>query len=290
MYETILVPVDGSDDSEDAVSRAIAIARATNATIHPLFVVETANIALVTDEEMESFRETLEQRGRDTLAAATDRIEDAEIAAVQEMREGVPHRVIDNVAGSVDADLIVMGTRGLTATTDGRAGSTTERVITFVDVPVLSVPAHGQPWDVDDPIGPNRIVIPIDGSDNANRTAEHAIELATYADATVDVLYVIDESIVTVQDAPRSIIGLLREGGEAAIDDVKRDAQERELAVSGEVLRGVPETEILSYANGVDADVIAMGTRGIGGGDDRILGSTTARVLRRSDRPVLTIG
>jgi nucleotide-binding universal stress UspA family protein len=50
----------------------------------------------------------------------------------------------------------------------------------------------------------------------------------------------------------------------------------------------VPHMEILEYASGGDAGVIAMGTRGQTADTDRRLGSTTARAIRRSDVPVTT--
>lgn len=288
MYDTILLPVDGSPGAEEAVARAVAVARATDATVHSLYVLESTDLDALETDERETVREAAERAGRRALETVAERA--GEVDVVREVREGVPHQVIADVAATIDADLVVMGTRGLTANGEVRMGSTTERVITYADVPVIAVPLAGLEWTDVEPFGPGRIVIPTDGSDVADRAAAHALELATYARASVDVIYVVDETVPALEDAPRSIVGLLREGGQNAVESIQLEARDRGLDVTTEVLRGVPEREILAYADGVDADLIAMGTRGRAAGDDRIIGSTTARVLRRSNRPVLTLG
>lgn len=66
-------------------------------------------------------------------------------------------------------------------------------------------------------------------------------------------------------------------------------ARERNLPVSTSILRGVPEDAILQYASGSQADLITMGTRGEGGVNKHFLGSTAARVVRRSGVPTLTM-
>ena len=91
------------------------------------------------------------------------------------------------------------------------------------------------------------------------------------------------------QQVPRSIVGLLKEAGGRTVEAVAADARDRDLSAASTVLRGLPEAAILQYADGVDADLVAMGTRGASATDDRFLGSTTARVLRRTSVPVLAV-
>ena len=291
MYDTIVLPVDGSPGAAGATANALAFARETDATVHALSVVETL-------EELEEFdpdqQMAVTRASHNRAEEATGEVEAAaskvDVAVQREVREGRPHRTILEYAGEVDADLIAMGTRGLTATQSIRLGSTTERVITRADVPVLSV-------RLSDPEAPpaasdvsvDRILIPTDGSNAAERAADRALEFAESVGATVHVVYVLDRTIYDLEDAPKSIIGMLREGGQSAIEAVSLEAEDRGLSVTTDLLRGIPEMEILEYADGVDADLITMGTRGHGGGEsDRLLGSTTGRVVRRSQRPVLT--
>jgi nucleotide-binding universal stress UspA family protein len=55
-------------------------------------------------------------------------------------REGKPAFTICDVADEVEADLIIMGCRGLGLTTEGASDSVTNRVISLAPCPVLVVP------------------------------------------------------------------------------------------------------------------------------------------------------
>jgi len=293
MYETILLPVDGSTGAEAATVRALSFADAFDATVHILHVLElpaepTANLDETQQQELRRFAE---QRGREVTAAVAERAADRDVAVIEEVIDGVAHRSIRKYARTNDADLIVMGTHGRRGAEQVRLGSTTERVLMLSDVPVLSVRAADErtaPADLRDAIGD--VVIPTDGSEFADRAAEHALSIAELSGATVHAIYVIDEAISDLQDAPGSIVGLLKEGGHQAVDAIATDARDRGLSATSDVLRGSPEMEILEYAEGVDADLVAMGTRGRAAGTERVIGSTTARVVRRFDRPLLTVG
>ena len=294
MYDTIVVPVDGSPGTAGAIARALSLAADDDATVHALSVIESWDDAAdLSEEQGAQIRRSSERRGREATAHVMELADAAGVEVVRHVREGVPYREIVAYADEVDADLIAMGTRGEAALEDVRLGSTTERVLTTAGVPVMAVRLAADPESVPDvsEITTDRIVIPTDGSDAAERAAEGALDLAEVVGAAVDVVYVIDRTVYDLEDAPRSIVGLLREGGETTLESVASEASDRGLDVNTELLRGVPEEEILAYANGVDADLLAMGTRGRGAGAsaDRLLGSTTARVVRRAERPVLTV-
>ncbi len=181
-----------------------------------------------------------------------------------------------------------MGTHGRTEG-EARLGSTTERVITVANVPVMAarltededIPESGYGMY-------DHVVIATDGGDAAERAADHALDIAERYGADVHVIYVVDTTTYWFEDTPRSIVGLLKQGGQNAVEEIASDARELSLPVTTDILRGVPHEEIREYATGVDADVVVMGTRGRTADADRLLGSTTARVVRRSEVPVLT--
>ena len=72
------------------------------------------------------------------LEQARERFEQAGVAAQVIERQGKPAFVIGDVADEVNADLIVMGTRGITIEEDQH--STAARVIQLAPCPVLVVP------------------------------------------------------------------------------------------------------------------------------------------------------
>lgn len=287
MFERILIPTDDSPGSDAAIEHALDLAERYEATVHTISVVEAGHTPVDLDtDEREQLRASRRALALNAINAVVERAETRGIEVSQDVRQGVPYRTILEYGREHEIDLIVMGTRGLTDAERARLGSTTERVITLGDIPVLSVRlAEGGHSDssYDD------IVIPTDGSDVAERAAEYGLELAAQYGANVHVVYVVDAATYGYKDAPRSIIGLLKEGGQQATEAIADTAQERDVSVRTSVLRGVPEEEILAYGDRVEADLIAIGTRGRAAGSDRIIGSTTARILRRAEVPVLTV-
>ncbi|TYL36520.1 universal stress protein [Natronococcus pandeyae] len=291
MFTTILVPTDGSAGSEAAIAHATDLAWTYGGTVHALYVVDTGSEPNeMRADDREAFRAPSERRGLEATIRITDRAEAHDLRAAREVREGVPHSEILAYADEHDVDAIVMGTHGRTGAERARLGSTTERVITLADVPVLSVRLSE---DDEEPASEDglyeQVLIPTDGSDAAERAAENALEIAARYDADVHAVYVVDSTPYDLEDAPRSIVGLLTEGGRNATETVADMARERGLSVTTEVRRGIPAEELLECASAVDADLVAMGTRGRTVDADRLLGSTTARVVRRSAIPVLAV-
>ena len=290
MFTTILVPTDGSAGADVSIDHALELGQTYGATMHALYVVDTgAEPTGLAGDDRDALYAPSERAGREATIQITDQAEAHDLQAAREVREGVPHRTILEYADEQAVDMIVMGTHGRTGADRARLGSTTERVLALADVPVLSVratddgdtPAASGPYD--------RIVIPTDGSDAAERAAESALEIAEKYDADVHTVYVVDTTTYDLEDSPRSIIGLLKEGGQNATETIAEMARDRDLKATTEVRRGVPAEELLEYVSSVDVDLIAMGTRGRAIGSGRLLGSTTARVVRRSPVPVLTV-
>ena len=290
-YDDVLVPTDGSPGIQGAIARAVDIARLHDATVHSLYVIDTDADLLVAAAEGESVvRRALEERGDEATREVAAIAADHGLAARTEIREGVPYRTILEYSEEADVDLVVMGTRGASGV-EKRLGSTTERVAVVSETPVLSVPL-----DAEQSVPESRytmidqVLVPTDGSDPAERAAAQALEFAEQYGADVHVVYVVDTTTYGAEDTPSSIVGLLKEGGENAVAAIAAEARDRNLPVTTDVLRGVPEDEILDFADGVDAELIAMGSRGRGATPDQVLGSTTGRVLQRATMSVLTVG
>jgi nucleotide-binding universal stress UspA family protein len=122
----------------------------------------------------------------------------------------------------------------------------------------------------------DRLLVGVDGSDPARRAAKYALELAARYDA--------DVAAVSVH---RDDAG--RQAARAALDAVVELADDLDVSVETEPLRGKPATTVVDRAAERDADLIALGRRGRSGIGARLLGSVTERVLRRTDVPVLTV-
>jgi nucleotide-binding universal stress UspA family protein len=140
MYDRILLPTDGSDGTEQALSHAVEIARGRDATIHALSVIDR-RLYLAADETQKS---ELKSSLRDDARAAVERVAagaaDAGVDCTTAVRDGVPYRVILEYAAERPVDLVVMGTHGRSGRDKlANLGSVTERVVENTDTPTLVV-------------------------------------------------------------------------------------------------------------------------------------------------------
>ncbi|MEF8777266.1 MAG: universal stress protein, partial [Haloarculaceae archaeon] len=144
MYETILIPTDGSNGSEKALEHGIDIAEKYGATVHLVYVIDVG----VYDhyggvDAFEHAEEALEETGDELLAEARERVEAASLPVESHKARTTPHEGISDTADRIDADLIVMGTERRPAEYRHMIGSVSERVIRTSPVPVHLVKADG---------------------------------------------------------------------------------------------------------------------------------------------------
>jgi nucleotide-binding universal stress UspA family protein len=152
MYDTILIPTDGSDVAEIAVDHAIDLASKYDATVHALYVVDidAVNFGLGT-EQVDRIRqgkfgemEELEEKANAATGVVAEAAREHGLDVVEEVRVGKPHDVIAGYADATDVDLIVMGSHGRSGVRRALLGSVTERVLRSTHRPVLVVDEHGE--------------------------------------------------------------------------------------------------------------------------------------------------
>lgn len=291
MYDVILVPVDGSDHSVRAAEHSLGLADRFDATVHLLNVVDVQVAAGPFDAGgvREEFLATLEEHGETVLDDVRAAVDTHGIDVEREVVRGRPSKTILDYAAEHDVDIIAMGTHGRTGLDRYIVGSVTERVIRQTERPVFTLHATDRNR-VDD--GYDDILVPTDGSEFAAAAVEHAVAIATQFDARVHAVNVVDSNAAAFGPAhtpPTALIDGLTSAGEDATADVATTAQDAGLAATTAVRRGVPSDELLDYADEHGVDLIAMGTAGRSGLSRYLVGSTTERLLRRADVPVLAV-
>ncbi|MFB6135022.1 MAG: universal stress protein [Halanaeroarchaeum sp.] len=138
----------------------------------------------------------------------------------------------------------------------------------------------------------DRILVPTDGSEATRRAIREAVALAAEHDATIHALYVLNTASfasIPTESSVEGVSEMLEREGDAALDDVEKEAVERGVPVERVQLDGSPAREIVRYAEREDCDLVVMGTHGRGGIDRLLLGSVAERVVRSSSVPVLTV-
>ncbi len=135
-----------------------------------------------------------------------------------------------------------------------------------------------------------RILIPADGSKDAERGVDHAIDLAASVGATVYALYVIEEGGNPWLSEPmEDQIDRAKEYGQEILDDVADRAEAAGVECHTEIKVGPRvHQKIIDYAEEEDVGLIVMGS-GYRGRFGNLLGSTAEKVLQSSTVPVTTI-
>ncbi|WP_424015605.1 universal stress protein [Halorubrum xinjiangense] len=134
----------------------------------------------------------------------------------------------------------------------------------------------------------DRICVPTDGSDAAAAAFEHTLAIAADHGATVHLLHVADTTRDSVTRIGGDVVDVLEREGESIVEESAARAEDRGVEAETAVRQGgVPET-VAAYTEEIDADLVAMSTRGRQG-VEHLVGSTTERVVRQSPVPVLAL-
>ncbi|AAV44849.1 universal stress protein (plasmid) [Haloarcula marismortui ATCC 43049] len=290
MFDSILVPTDGSEHATRAAEHGAALARAFSASLHVMAVIDTRTAGgPFSGGDLED--ETLDRMtadAEDTVTAITDAV-DAAGAIQTTIRTGNPADEICAYRDDHDIDLIAMGTHGRTGVGRYLAGSVTESVVRHADVPVFTVRATEQSRKTD---SYDDILVPTDGSTAATAAVEPACEIAAQFDSRLHALNVVnlgDVATGSEYTLPTDLIDTLEAQGEKVTERIAARARESGVETVTQVVDGFPAADILDYAEENDIDLIVMGTAGRTGLNRFIMGSTTERLIRHADMPVLAV-
>ena len=144
MYDDILLLTDGSEGMDAVIDHAASLARNHNATLHAVYVVETASLtSLPMESSMEGVSKILYEEGDQALEAVAEKVGDVDLTT--DVLEGSASREIVAAAEERDCDLVVMGTHGRTGVDRLLLGSVAERVVRSSPAPVLTVRVDAKP-------------------------------------------------------------------------------------------------------------------------------------------------
>jgi nucleotide-binding universal stress UspA family protein len=290
MYETILVPTDGSEHAIRAAEQGCYLASLFDATVHVLSVVDVADAGGLFDAGGvdERFVDRLDEQ-------AEAAIEEIETVAGTNLRlrtaveHGDPFDSILEYAEEHDADLIAMGTHGRSGLGRYVFGSVTERVLRRSELPVLTTRAT---QTNEAAISYDEILLPIDGSGVATAVVDQVRDIAQATAARIHLVHVTSVGAhaddLTIP-APDDLVDAAEQRGTEATTEIAELVREADLDTVQTVRRGTPAEELLGYAEDEDIDLIAMATAGRRGLDRLLLGSTTERIIRKAAMPVLAV-
>lgn len=286
--KTILVATDFSDNAQSGLDWAIELARPHGAVIdliHALPLLARSADYLPSPPDMNSELSAAALRRLDKTAA---RAQEQGVEIRTELIQGLPSESI--VEAAAGADLIVIGTRGLTGVSHLLLGSTAERVVERAPCPVLTV----HPGDIDQHRQVKTILVPTDFSDEAQVAIRAARRLlrpqAAHRRLFLMHAYHLPFEYTAYGTIPMSLDYMKDVEGECLekLRAMAKETEEEDLEVEVIAKEGYPPETIVAEADRVSADLIAMGIRGRSRLAHLIMGSTAERVIQQAGCPVLT--
>ena len=281
---TIIVGIDGTEDGLRAVDYAAVEARTTGCHLLLLHVVALppTRMGLLLSSEL-------------VLGRAGGRVVD--IARARAVSAGVPRsdvrvRVVSGpvtstlISASQQANLMVLGRRGLSGLDRVFAGSTSTSVGARAECPVAVVP---RAWSLGTPTA--RVVVGVDGSARSLPALAFAVAEATSRSAELVVVHAWEPPIPYYVDASeiQDLVDSCRTDAELAVAELLAGWSERhpDLTITRRFETRHPVEALVAYS--ADADLVVIGTRGGGGIPGLALGSVARAVVAGSSSPVLLV-
>jgi nucleotide-binding universal stress UspA family protein len=296
VLERILVPLDGSPAAEAVLPQVRRLLKRRDADVLAVRAVDfPAGVAGDYGSLLHAFQRDAEKyvQGVEKRWAA----EGARVRAIA--RPGAAADVILRVAQEERSTMIAMSTHGRTGLARWVFGSVAEKVLRASPIPVLAVRSFagaGSPTPPEE-LPVRRILVPVDGSDEALAAIEPAAELAK--------LFGAQGVVATVEErVPASPCGGFV--GEIAVPlqppmpaappgraGHARHAADRLAALGVPVVTlevaGDAASQILDLVRTASIDLVAMATHGRSGLSRWVFGSVTEKVLRAAPVPVLIV-
>ena len=134
------------------------------------------------------------------------------------------------------------------------------------------------------------ILIAVDGSDDSNKALTYAKNMAATYSATLRLVHVLAHtSDLLGYDDFEKLYAKRKHAGQTVLDDALAELGEPNFEIRQELLEGPEPDSILSCAQKNRADLIIMGTRGMGALKGLLVGSVSRKVIHLADCPVMVV-
>ena len=295
-FHKILLPIDFSTHAGTALEFAIALARESGATVHlfhayeiPLGTIPPYGVS-IPEPLLADVREAATRR----LDKASQQLARAGVRSETHILHAAPAEGIAEAARSVGADLILMGTRGLSGLKHVLLGSVAERTVRSAPCPVLTVRSRDEGSRGGHAVGRMRsILAPLDFSPHSEAALDLAIELAREHRGEILLLHAYDlpAAVTTAYGVaiPQSLWDGVQQAAQQQLDRFLARVKAAGVAGSAQLATGPAADAIAAAAAAHKSDLIVMATRGLSGFKHVLLGSVAERTLRTAPCPVLTL-
>jgi len=308
MYQTVVVPLDGSELAEEVLPHVVELIRGRDCRVYLLSVTPMMRRMAppVVDLHPNSEeRQRVERELEEYLQKMAERLkaDAAEVEVEVAVRFGRPADKVLAFADDVGADLIAMTTHGRSGIRDWIFGSVADRILRGATCPVLLVRAGCELPRT----AYQRILVPLDGSELAEQVLPYVKALIrssrTFPPAEVTRIFLL--SVLTTGLGDRTVTLLTSYPPGLQLSATALNYAEAEMRrylrsvaavlrdhgaiVHVQVRYGASAGEVLDYATEVEADLISMTTHGLSGLSRWVYGNVAGKVLQRAHSPVLLV-
>jgi len=271
----IIVPIDFSEYSEFALETAAVFARKYNAEILALHMLELSN-AVISSAETAQQAETVfylklaEQKFQDFLDK--DFLKDLNVTPI--VKHFKVFSEVSEVAKEHDADIIIMGSHGVSGLKEVLIGSNTEKVVRHSNIPVLVVKHSPILMEIED------VAFACDFSEDAIKPYLDSRKMFDILGAKVHLVYVNlpDSRFRSSIETEKRVADFLK-AADGNIDNMKNVTYVNDYSI---------EQGILNVSNILGADLIAVATHGRKGLAHFFEGSISEDIANHSALPVMT--
>ncbi|KGR89422.1 universal stress protein [Lysinibacillus sp. OL1_EC] len=134
------------------------------------------------------------------------------------------------------------------------------------------------------------ILLAADGSTNAVRAAKEAVKIAGLSnESIIDVVYVADFEKAKSDVLHATSAEALMIERRKKIQNIEQELINSNVSYKVTILHGTPGPEIIKYANEKQVDLVVIGSRGLNGLQEMVIGSVSHKVMKRVHCPALIV-
>lgn len=287
MYERILVPLDGSKLAEQVFSYVAALARAFDSEVILIGVCEPEEREY--GQACQLYMDSEAQKLQSSMEGSAVKVTTAFII-------GKPDKKILSYAEKNDIDLIAMTSHGRSGIMPWSLGSTVNKVLHKVGVPLIIVKAKEIPAEADKAGLFGRILVPLDGSERGAAVLPYVAEIAKKLKSEVILCQVVEagkhvHTIGGLDYVPfkDQHIDSMKMRAREYLDEERAKFAGTKAITRCEIRAGDCAREIVRFASETDCSLIAMSSHGYSGFEAWLYGSVTYKILQASDKSVLLV-
>lgn len=296
-----MLATDGSPESGRAARMVTELSNRLGSEMHLVYVEPMPSVYGVPEcaiyaPDTQNYLEEIERRAQERLGEEAAKIREygGEVVAAHP-KAGRPDAEIVRLAEELDAGLVIVGSHGFGPFKRVLLGSVSDSVVRHATRSVLVV--RGEVSEEGNQL-PGRVLLAIDGSKESHLATRAAVEVAGAAGSELHVLSVLEtaqllpqmpypgfeawETSGTAEEAEQHARRLLSRVSER-IEAEGSTVKESHLAV------GKPDKEIVGLAGELGADLVILGSRGLGAVGRILLGSISDSVVRHALCSVLVV-